>query len=94
MTKNLQSILEAEGLSSLFEKFATQGVTDFVLTDLADSSLQQLGIDKLGARRRLLAAFGKPSGPSGWQKAGKLFDGLLEAADDIGSAMGKFSRNT
>ena len=90
MTKNLQSILEAEGLSYLLDKFATQGVTDSVLTDLSDSDLQQLGIDKLGERRRLLAAFGKPSEPSGWQKAGKLFDGLLKSAEDVGSSLERF----
>jgi hypothetical protein len=89
MTKKLQSALEAEGLSSLLDKFTAQGVTDSVLSDLSDSDLQQLGIDKLGERKRLLAAFGKPSEPSGLQQAGRILNGLLEAVDDIGSAMGK-----
>jgi hypothetical protein len=74
----------------LFVKFATQGGTDSVLTDLSDSDLQELGVDKLGERRRLLAAFGKPSEPSRWQKTGKLIDGLLQATDDIGSSLKKF----
>jgi len=90
MTKKLQSILEAEGLSFLFDKFANQGVTDSVLTDLSDSDLQQLGIEKLGERRRLLAAFGRPSELSGWQKAGRLFDGLLKGAEDVGSCLERF----
>jgi hypothetical protein len=90
MTTKLQSILNTEGLSSLLDKFAAQGVTDAVLADLSDADLQQLGVDKLGERRRLLAAFGKPSGPSGWQKAGKLFDDLLKSAEDVGSSLERF----
>jgi hypothetical protein len=64
MTKKLQSILEAEGLSTLLGKFNEQGVTDSILGDLADSDLKDLGIDKLGERKRLLAAFGKIGGRS------------------------------
>lgn len=62
MTKKLQSILEAEGLSLLFDKFYSQGITDSVLADLTDSHLKDLGIDKLGERMRLLRAFGESSG--------------------------------
>ena len=90
MSSKLQSILEAEGFSFLLDKLTAEGFTDSVLSDLSDSDLQQLGIDKLGERRRLLAAFGKPSEPSGWQKAGKLFDGLLKGAEDIGSSLERF----
>jgi hypothetical protein len=39
MTEKLQSILEAEGLSALLEKFNEQGVTDSILGDLTDSVL-------------------------------------------------------
>ena len=59
MTDKLQSILEAEGLASLLEKFNEQGVTDSILGDLTDPDLKELGIDKLGERKRLLAAFGE-----------------------------------
>ncbi|MBU3665185.1 MAG: hypothetical protein FGM15_04810 [Chthoniobacterales bacterium] len=59
MTEKLQSILEAEGLSALLGKFNEQGVTDSILSDLTDSDLKELGIDKLGERKRLLAAFSK-----------------------------------
>lgn len=62
MTETLQSILEAEGLSALLGKFNEQGVTDSILGDLTDSDLKELGIDKLGERKRLLAAFGKSGG--------------------------------
>ena len=62
MTEKLQSILEAEGLSSLLEKFNEQGVTDSILCDLTDADLKELGVDKLGERKRLLAAFGKSGG--------------------------------
>jgi len=64
MTKKLQAILEAEGLSSLLEKFNEQGVTDSILCDLTDSDLKELRVDKLGERKRLLAAFGKSGGAS------------------------------
>lgn len=62
MTEKLQSILEAEGLSALLGKFNEQGVTDSILGDLTDSDLKELGIEKLGERKRLLAAFGKSGG--------------------------------
>lgn len=62
MTEKLQSILEAEGLSSLLDKFNEQGVTDSILGDLTDSDLKELGVEKLGERKRLLAAFGKSGG--------------------------------
>jgi BspA type Leucine rich repeat region (6 copies)/SAM domain (Sterile alpha motif) len=59
MTDKIQSILEAEGLSALLGKFNEQGVTDSILSDLTDSDLKELGVEKLGERKRLLAAFGK-----------------------------------
>ena len=62
MTEKLQSILEAEGLASLLDKFNEQGVTDSILGDLTDSDLKELGVDKLGERKRLLAQFGKSGG--------------------------------
>ena len=62
MTEKLQAILEAEGLSSLLGKFNEQGVTDSILGDLTDADLKELGVDKLGERKRLLAAFGKSGG--------------------------------
>jgi hypothetical protein len=36
-----------------------QGVTDSILGDLTDSDLKELGVEKLGERKRLLAAFGE-----------------------------------
>lgn len=62
MTEKLQSILEAEGLASLLDKFNEQGVTDSILGDLTDADLKELGVEKLGERKRLLAAFGKSGG--------------------------------
>ena len=59
MTSALESILEAEGLSALLSKFTEQGVTDSILAELTDADLKDLGIEKLGERKRLLAAFGK-----------------------------------
>lgn len=56
MTDKLQSILQAEGLDHLLPTLADQGVVDSMLPDLSESDLKSLGIDKLGERKRLLAA--------------------------------------
>ena len=55
--KKLQAVLEAEGLEPLLDKFAAEGVTDSILSELSDADLQQLGIEKLGERKRLLLRF-------------------------------------
>ena len=56
MTEKLQSILQAEGLDHLLPKLLEQGVVDSMLPDLSESDLKSLGVDKLGERKRLLAA--------------------------------------
>lgn len=56
MTDKLQSILQTEGLEHLLPTLADQGVVDSMLPDLSESDLKSLGIDKLGERKRLLAA--------------------------------------
>jgi hypothetical protein len=57
MTNKLESILKAEGLESLLPLFLNQGVTDSILQELSEHDLMDLGIDKLGERKRLLRAF-------------------------------------
>jgi hypothetical protein len=57
MEKELKAILEAEHLEHLAPKFEAQGVTDQILEQLEDSDLRELGVDKLGERKRLLSAF-------------------------------------
>jgi formylglycine-generating enzyme required for sulfatase activity len=57
MGKELTSILESEKLEHLLPNFSEQGITDEILTKLTDSDLKELGIHKLGDRKRLLAAF-------------------------------------
>jgi formylglycine-generating enzyme required for sulfatase activity len=84
MTEKLQSILEAEGLASLLDKFNEQGVTDSILGDLTDSDLKELGVDKLGERKRLLAHFGKSGGGA---VAGSVAG--ESAAEASGGAMSK-----
>jgi len=56
MTDKLQSILQAEGLEHLLPTLVDQGVVDSMLLDLSESDLKSLGVDKLGERKRLLAA--------------------------------------
>ena len=57
MTERLTSILQAEGLEHLLTNFTEQGVTDSILAELSDADMKELGVDKLGERKRLLAAF-------------------------------------
>ncbi len=57
MEKELTAILEAEHLEHLAPKFAEQGVTDEILEQLEDTDLRELGVEKLGERKRLLSAF-------------------------------------
>ncbi len=57
MTSRLQSILEAEELADFLPLFTDQEITDAILADLSDSDLKEIGIDKMGVRKRLLAAF-------------------------------------
>jgi hypothetical protein len=57
MITKLQSILQAEGLEHLLPIFSDQGVTDSILGDLSADDLRDLGIEKLGERKRLLSAF-------------------------------------
>ena len=65
MDKKLKSILKKEKLEHLLSVFVDQGITDSILGDLSDVDLRDLGIDKLGERKRLLAAFqGASSGDS------------------------------
>jgi hypothetical protein len=64
VTEKLKSILEAEDLTVLLEKFNEQGVTDSILGDLTDADLKDLGVTKLGERRRLLASFRTSCGGS------------------------------
>lgn len=63
MIEKLTSILKTEGLDHLLAYFTEQGVTDSILGDLSDSDLKDLGVEKLGERKRLLAVF-KGSAPS------------------------------
>jgi hypothetical protein len=57
MNQKLKSLLKNEQLEHLLPVFADQGITDSILGDLSDADLRDLGIDKLGERKRLLSAF-------------------------------------
>lgn len=57
MDKKLRALLKKEKLDHLLTLFVDQGVTDSILGDLSDGDLRDLGIEKLGERKRLLAAF-------------------------------------
>jgi hypothetical protein len=64
MTTRLQTLLSELELSELLPLFEAQGIDDAVLADLSDAELTQLGVEKLGDRKKLLKAFGESSEPS------------------------------
>jgi len=68
MDKKLKSILKKEKLEHLLSVFVDQGITDSILGDLSDGDLRDLGIDKLGERKRLLTAFSAPSDSTSAEK--------------------------
>lgn len=57
MLSQLESILSAQGLLELLPRFAAENISDEVLPHLTDADLLAIGVDKLGNRKLLLAAF-------------------------------------
>ena len=57
ITLQLEAILKLENRENLLENFIKEGVDDEVLGYLTDEDLLNLGIKRIGDRRRLLAAF-------------------------------------
>jgi hypothetical protein len=61
MTSRLQTRLSELEFSELLPLFEAQGIDDSVLGDLTDTDLKEIGIEKLGDRKKLLKAFGEGS---------------------------------
>lgn len=61
ITLQLEAILRVEKRENLLKNFLDEGVDDSVLGHLTDNDLKDLGITKIGDRRRLLAAFAEVS---------------------------------
>ena len=57
MDIKIQRALEGERLENLSSVLAEQGITDELLDHITDRDLRDIGVDKLGERRRLLLAF-------------------------------------
>ena len=57
MNENLKIILQKEKLENLLPLFTTQNITDSCLPALGDDCPVELGVEKIGDRMRLLAAF-------------------------------------
>jgi hypothetical protein len=55
-THRLEAILTSLGLDELMPLFAAHAIDDSLLGELTDDDLHKIGIDKLGSRKRLLAA--------------------------------------
>lgn len=62
MEIKIHSALEGERLEKLEKILADQAITDDLLEQITDQDLQDLGIAKLGERRRLLRAFQAEAG--------------------------------
>jgi len=92
MDKKLKSILKKEKLEHLLPMFAEQGVTDSILGDFSADDLRELGIDKMGERKRLLAAFNATAG--GESALGELVEvegGTLPNTSELaGAKVGPF----
>jgi formylglycine-generating enzyme required for sulfatase activity len=93
MNRKLVSILKKEGLEHLSNVFLEQGITDSILAELSDGDLRELGIEKLGERKRLLAAFTSEDGAQ--NEPGAMVEvqgGVLPDGRRVGSfAIGKFA---
>ena len=57
MNEKLIAMLKGEGLEHLLPNFTDQGVTDSILGDLSDTDLKDLGVEKLGDRKKILKSF-------------------------------------
>lgn len=57
METKIQRALEGERLENLGPVLARQGITDELLDHITDRDLRDIGVDKLGERRRLALAF-------------------------------------
>jgi hypothetical protein len=63
MASRLEQTLAHLGLSVLYPSFRKEKIDDSLLAGLTDSDLREVGVAKLGDRKRLLAAFSDPSTP-------------------------------
>ena len=61
MASKLELTLAHLGLSGLHPCFRKEKIDDSLLAGLTDSDLREVGVAKLGDRKRLLAAFSNPA---------------------------------
>ena len=59
MASRLEQTLIKLGLAALYPAFRREKIDDSLLADLTDSDLREIGVLKLGDRKRLLAAFAR-----------------------------------
>jgi len=76
MAPKLEMILARLDLGALTHLFAAQHIDDSLLASLTDDDLQKIGIDKLGHRKALLAAFASQTS----QASSQPFTGGAEPA--------------
>jgi hypothetical protein len=86
MNDQLNKTLNELGLSELLSLFEGQDIDDSVLADLSDVDLKDIGIDKLGTRKKLLAAFGSVGG-----RASSL--SVDQESSDVRSTTGALPKN-
>lgn len=63
MASRLEQTLAQLGLSGLHPSFRKEKIDDSLLAGLTDSDLREIGVAKLGDRKRLLAAFSSAAPP-------------------------------
>lgn len=61
MASRLEQTLVHLGLKGLYPSFRREKIDDSLLAGLTDSDLREIGVVKLGDRKRLLAAFSNPA---------------------------------
>ncbi len=87
MDTKLRSILAREELEHLLGVFTDQGVTDSILGELTEADLRELGVDKLGERKRLLRAIESDSAREAAVRANfcRVEGGNLPASSELGA---------
>lgn len=63
MASRLEQTLTHLGLGSLYPFFRKEKIDDSLLAGLSDGDLREIGVSRLGDRKRLLAAFSDPGSP-------------------------------
>ena len=62
MIKNIKLVLERENLINLMPLFEAEKIIDEIIDTITESDLENIGVSKLGDRRRILLGFSELCG--------------------------------